>query len=111
MKLNVSDRLAILSLLPRQGDVTTLRIIRDLERELSFSEEEHAELGFRREGELLMWDSSKDKVKEIAFGERARRVVYDVLESKSKAQTLGREFLGLYEMFVEPETALVAERE
>ena len=40
MKLSVFERLILLNVMPKEGDFTTLKIIRNLQEALSFSEEE-----------------------------------------------------------------------
>ena len=104
MKLNTLDRISLLSILPRQGDMTTLRIVRDLERELSFSEEEHKELNFKNEDGRIHWEGGADRVKEVEFGPRAQRLVQDALITLDKKKQLSFELMGLYEEFVGDET-------
>ena len=45
MQLAVLERLKLLEILPREGDITTIKICRDLREALSFKENEHAEFG------------------------------------------------------------------
>ena len=66
MKLSVGDRLILLGVIPQQGDFTTLKIVRNMRDELSFSEEEHKKLKFRQEGEMMHWGKGV-KNKKIDF--------------------------------------------
>lgn len=47
MKLTISERLVLGTILPAQGDYTTLKLIRKLRESLSFSEAEHKQLNFK----------------------------------------------------------------
>ena len=47
MKLSVKARLLILQVLPDESNITTMRIVRDLQGNLSFSEAESKVLAFR----------------------------------------------------------------
>ena len=47
MKLSVKARLLILQVLPDESNITTMRIVRDLQGNLSFSEAESKALAFR----------------------------------------------------------------
>jgi len=47
MKLSVKARLLILQVLPDESNITTMRIVRDLRRNLGFSEAESEALAFR----------------------------------------------------------------
>jgi hypothetical protein len=82
------DRLLLLRLLPRTGDLTTLRIVRDLERELSFSEEEHAALQFVNEGNSMRWNQVADTGAAVEFGDVAvglvHRALYDAETSREQ---------------------------
>ena len=42
--LSVKGRLMLLGILPAEGDLTTIRIVRELREGLSFSETEHKQL-------------------------------------------------------------------
>jgi len=90
LKLTVLERLLVLRLLPRQGNLTTLRIVRELERELSFSEEEHAALQFvNHENGAVTWKALGDKEKDVELGEVAHRLV---LEGLAAAEASGEQF-------------------
>lgn len=47
MKLTIPERLVLVTILPAEGDYTTLKLVRKLRESLSFSEEEHKQLNFR----------------------------------------------------------------
>ncbi|KKL25025.1 hypothetical protein LCGC14_2409420, partial [marine sediment metagenome] len=47
MKLTIPERLVLVTILPAEGDYTTLKLVRKLRESLSFTEEEHKELNFR----------------------------------------------------------------
>mgnify|MGYP001593292018 CR=1 FL=1 len=104
MKLNTLDRLSLLGILPRQGDMSTLRIVRDLEHELSFTEAEHAELKFRTADGRVHWEPTADRVKEVEFGPRAHRLIEDTLVALDKNKRLPFELMSLFERFVPEES-------
>ena len=100
MKLSVNDRLILLGVIPQQGDFTTLKIIRNMRGDLSFSEEEHKELKFRREDEMVYWEDGLEN-KEISFGEKATDIIKDAFKKLSSEKKLRIEHMELYEKFVE----------
>lgn len=97
----VLERLKLLDLLPAQGDITTLRIVRTLREELSFSEAEHAELEFKVDGQQIHWNAEKDKGKSVDIGAKAREVIVSALKRASQEQRLALDTVPLYERFVE----------
>ena len=98
MKLSVIDRLVLLNVLPKEGEITTLKVIRKLRDDLSFSEEEHKTLNFRQEGEALLWDEMPEK--EIEIGERATDVIVNAFKNLSRQGKLHVDYVEMYDRFV-----------
>jgi hypothetical protein len=103
MILDVLERLVLLSILPKEGDFTTLKIVRKLREDLSFTEEEHAVLKFEdvENGGGVKWNYTAEDSKEIQIGEKASDVISKVLEKLSSDKKLGEHHLSLYEKFVD----------
>ena len=99
MKLSVGDRLILLGVIPREGDYTTLKIVRDMRDELSFTEEEHKKLNFRQDGEMMVWEEELED-KEINFGEKATDIIVDAFKKLNDQKKLRIEHMELYEKFV-----------
>ena len=100
MKLSVGDRLILLGVIPQQGDFTTLKIVRNMRDDLSFSEEEHKKLKIRQEGEMMFWEEGLED-KEINFGEKATDIIVDAFKKLNEQKKLRIEHMELYEKFVE----------
>jgi len=103
MLLKVGDRLLLLNILPIIGSVDTLKIVRDLQAALSFSEEEHKAFDITRDGNEIRWNEKADIPVEIPIGEIATKVIIDRLKEMDKRKQLKIEALHLYERFVEGE--------
>jgi hypothetical protein len=101
MQLTILERILALNVLPKEGDITTLRIIRDLQRDLSFTEEEHKEFQFKFDGGNIQWKEGAPP-KEIEIGEKAREIIGSALKAIDKDKKLTMEHLSLYEKFVDP---------
>ena len=100
MLLDIRDRLLILSVLPNEGNILTIRILRDLKNALSFTEEEIKEHGIKEAAEgFTTWNAPYSK--DIAIGEKATDIIKDVLKAKSDSRKLSIEMIDLYERFVE----------
>jgi len=109
MKLTVEERLILLGTLPREGDFTTLKIVRKLRESLSFTEEEHKALGFVQEENE---DPQKNRVKwnqagvdaavlyaEIDVSPKSVALVAAALEKLNKEKKLTEQHFSLYEKF------------
>mgnify|MGYP001566747352 CR=1 FL=1 len=101
MELGIWERLRLLENLPEKGDFVTLKIVRKLREDLSFSEEEIAEYRFRKDGNRIVWKPEIDPQKEYHFGPRATTAIVDALKGLDKAQALDSQTLALFEKFVD----------
>lgn len=103
MELSITDRILLLNLLPPTGDILTLRIVRKLREELSFSEEELAEFELRHlpDKDEVRWTKSKERTKNIEFGPKAQMLVAEELRKKDKEKQLTEQYIDLFNRFVE----------
>ena len=101
MLLKVLDRITLLGVLPAQGDYTTLKIVRKLREDLSFTEEELKDLSITQLDNRITWDQLADQGKEVAIGEKATDLIVESLKKLDKEKKLTDQHYGLYERFVE----------
>jgi hypothetical protein len=99
--LGIAERLQLLSILPQEGNITSLRIVGDLRRELSFSEHESEAFKIEQIGERILWDDKAERPKEVQIGPAAMRLVVETLEKLSNSSKLSIGQVPLYERFVE----------
>lgn len=105
--LNVAERIHLITVLPLEGDVTTLRIVRELRESLSLTEEEHKEFGVEtteHEGQITYrWSNAAAAMapRQIQFRPKALAIIVDALKRLNQAKRLRAELLPLYEKFVE----------
>lgn len=100
MELSVGERLVLLSMLPREGDLATIRIVHELRQELSFSEGEHTDLEIKQEGDGVVWKGT-DKTKEVPIGARAHVLIADALKALDEEKKLTTEHLDVWAKFSE----------
>ena len=99
MTLTIKERLLLLSFLPREGNITTLRIVHNLRAALSFSEEEHAALKMEQNVEGFKWDADVVQDSEVVIGPRAHVLIQDTLTGMDKSSKLTEDFFSLWEKF------------
>ena len=99
MLLNVPDRLTLLTILPKEGDLLSLRIIRELQNTLAFSEEDHVKYKIREEGTSISYD---DKVegKEVEIGRKAYSLICAAFEDLNARKKLELGWLPTAERFL-----------
>jgi hypothetical protein len=100
MILNVRERLALLSILPKEGNFINLKLIRVLREELSFSEEESEVLKFKQSEGIINWIEANDPMKNIVIGEIINALIVDILKTKDRDNKLTEDYISLYEKFI-----------
>jgi len=105
MELRVAERLMLMNLLaPIEGDITALRLVRSLQGQLGFNEEETTALAFQQETPgRIAWKQEADVPVEIEIGPAAKAIISNQLRKASATKSLSLQQLDLYEKFVEEE--------
>ena len=104
MEFKAIERMMLLNLLKdAEGDVTMLRIVRDTQSKIGFSEEEVEALDFRQEGTQMLWNGKADNPVEIDIGRKAVKLIAEKLERLSAEKKLTIPQLDLFDKFVEGE--------
>ena len=102
MKLNVPERLVLLNVLAgAEGNVTTLRVVRDLQRLVGFDEDELRSIGFTQDGNTVRWNPEADAEREFLVSPATKAVVASVLKHLEAQGTMTMQHLPVYEKFVE----------
>ena len=101
-ELTVPDRLTLLNILPKEGDFTTIKLMRKLRESLSFDEEELKKIGFVQEGDQVRWnqEGAASVLKRCQIGEKMTDMIHDALKKLSDEKKLTDQYLSLYERFV-----------
>ncbi len=101
MKLNVLERLMLLNILPPEGSITVMKLLRVLKEELSFSEDENKELEFKQEEEQLLWKQEANIIKNIKIGEIMTELIKKELKKLNDEEKLTDAHIDLYDKFIE----------
>ena len=103
MPLSVLDRLLLLGLLPAEGTILTLRIVRTLREDLSFSEQELTDLNLKQEDGRVTWDQTLAVDKTVELGPKATELIVKALTDLSESAKASAQHLALFDKFC-PET-------
>ncbi len=111
-KLSLKDRVNLLEILPREGNIVTLRLIRELQTNIGFSEAEIAgyeieltEIGTSGRFRTSWNEKGKTALKTIKIGPQAEKVIVERLEELNNKKILPFQMLDLYERFVEQKSS------
>ena len=103
-KLTVKQRVDLQSILPPRGDFVTIKMIRVLREDLSFTEEELEKLQFKcRTDGNVEWnaEAAEKCIKEITIPEAIITTSKEILERANTAKQITDAHLDFYEMFME----------
>ena len=100
MELKIAERIMLGAMLaPLAADVVTLRIVRHLQEEFSFSEEEAEALELKTEDGRVTWNLDVPQTKEFEFKPAALRIIQEQLRKASASKSLTLQQLDLYDKF------------
>jgi len=99
MKLSILERIILSQLLPAQGTFLTLKLLRVLKEDLSFTEEENKILEFEQDGETLHWKEPGVE-REIEIGDTMNQIIVEALKELDKNAELTDQHFSLYEKFI-----------
>ena len=104
MELNVAERGVLLSILPKEGNFDSLKVMHELKMHLSFSEDEHEEIKFStfvgaNGQKATRWEN--DIVKDVPITKSALRLIEDELKALDGKNKLPAEAFSVYEKFIE----------
>ena len=97
-KFGVKDRLMLLGILPPEGNLATIRIVRELREALSFGEAEHGDLQIVQQGEQIAWSAEQEAIsgpKAVDIGGKGQEIIREALEKLDKDEKLTDDLLDL----------------
>ena len=100
MELNIKQRLMLLQVLPiENARIIDLRICRDLQLKLGFTEEEQQQFGFVQNENRLTWNEGADVPVDIDIGPRAHVLIVDALKKLDEEKKLTVDHVELWDLF------------
>lgn len=108
MVLSVKERMALMTILPKESNFVTLGIVTDLRTHLALTEEEHKALNITEtptsDGRAFVeWDqeAAAKADKEIPIGEAAMSLIEEELKKLNETKKLDEATYILYDKFVD----------
>ena len=100
MLLKVSERLGVLSVLPKEGNYANMRVLNDLRMNLSYTEDEQEKWGIdvNRETQMVSW--KEDGESDIPIGEKATGIIVDELRKLDTQNKITNQIMPIYEKFI-----------
>lgn len=102
MNLSLSERLTILNVLPKEGSIVTMTIVKDVKKKVSITQEEISKYEIRQETQdglsFLTWKKeAMDYIIEADFSELEKKEIKSSFETLDKNKKVTEEMLDLIE--------------
>lgn len=98
--LTVVDRVILLNVLPKEGNMITLLSLRDLKAELVFSEAENEALGVKMEDGNLMWNKDAEQEKAVEINGTMTKIIVEALLDMDKQGKLNEAMIDTCQKFI-----------
>jgi len=99
--LNVGERMITLTILPQEGNIITLKMIRDLKSKIGLSAQELKEFEVAQDGERVKWNQKGLVPRDFDFAEAEIDLIKKQLKKLDSDGKLHQDMLPVYEKFVE----------
>lgn len=97
--LNNATRIGLLGILPAEGNVVTMRVLREFRNDLSFTKDELNDCGIVIEGGQVSWTGESDREFEIVPA--VLGIIKSTLKTLDAEQKITPQLLAVYELFME----------
>lgn len=105
MLLTVKERILLIQALPKEGDIFTQRIVRDLRSTIGLSDDDWKNYEIIKSDDgRIQWNPIKDVGVEYTFGDKAKELIVSALNDLSKAKKVNDDYMTLFDKFIPEET-------
>lgn len=99
-KLNVSERISLMKVLPLEGNFLTLKVLRGLNDALGIAEADFKKFEIKQVDGLISWGDEGKKEVEVEIGDKAAEIVKETLAKLSEENKLTQQLFSVYEKFI-----------
>lgn len=97
IKVNVLDRINLLSLIPEKGDFASMNSYIEARKNILLQEDEVKEFEYKAEGNQAMWNAKGREDKEIEIGEIAFEAIKKGLKDLNDKKEITVQMMPTYE--------------
>lgn len=102
MKLKLSDKYFILSILPQKGNFLNLLLIKEIKEKINLTEEVVDKYNIKVNGGKVLWDKSFDEDEfEIEFPDSEKHLIKSELITLDKNSELTPQLMNIYQKFTQ----------
>jgi hypothetical protein len=101
MRLSVMDRLMLLDVLPQQGNILTLRIVRDAQQALELHTSEIEDWEITLNGPHIRWNQEKVQDVDVSLSEAALGIAREAIKKLDGENKLTANHISLWEKLID----------
>lgn len=98
--LNVGERMIVLGLMPKEGSIVTLKMIRTLVEKLGLSAEQMKEFEVVEDGDMVRWNRKGQELIEFELVDAEVELIKKQLKKMDAENKLQQQMVPVYEKFV-----------
>jgi hypothetical protein len=100
MELSLKNRLILLGVLPAQGNMVEMLVVKGIKDVVDILPTEAIEVGLKAGEGRVTWDEAKEKAIKVTFNEPETELVRKALTEMDAQRKLTLDHLDLYKLFV-----------
>lgn len=100
VKLDVGERMVVVSILPKEGNFLTLRVLRTLVSRIGLTAEEIKEFGVTQENDRIVWNQKGYELVEFDLADVELDIIKQELKKLDSENRLTQDMFSIYEKFV-----------
>ena len=97
MEFNIAERLMLMGVMPKEGNILTIKVVRELRQALEFSAQELEDYGITIKGTRFEW--AKDGLKEVEISAPAKDIIIKALKELDASGKVNESQLPLFDKF------------
>ena len=100
--LNVAERVVLLNILPREGNMVALRLVSEFSNKLGFSEEDIKKWAIKQDGNRITWNQKGvTDATSFEIGDTLKELIANRLKELDGEKKLTIDHMSLFDKFVE----------
>jgi hypothetical protein len=100
MELSLKNRLILLGVLPVQGNMVEMLVVKGIREVVDVLPTEAEAIGLKATGDRVQWDTAKEVPLKVTFNEPETELVRKALTEMDAQRKLTLDHLDLYKLFV-----------
>jgi hypothetical protein len=100
IKLNVLERIKIMDLLPKEGNLIYWKILKGLKEKVSFTEDELIAYGIKAVDGKVFWNPQQDSSKDFELTDAEKSLITETFKKLNEQNKITEEIVSLAEKFL-----------